>query len=54
MLAAWAWLGRAWRAHTTRLTLAELDDRELKDLGISRGQARFEANRPFWETDNRQ
>jgi uncharacterized protein YjiS (DUF1127 family) len=43
-----AFLARAWRNFTTRRDLAGLDDRMLKDLGISRAQAHFEANRPIW------
>jgi len=39
----------AWRVLTTRHGLAELDDRMLKDLGISRAQAQFELTRPFWK-----
>ena len=46
------WLARAWQTHSTRNALAELDARELSDLGISRAQARFEANRPFWDMHN--
>jgi uncharacterized protein YjiS (DUF1127 family) len=41
-------LARAWRNFTTRRDLAEMDDRMLKDLGISRAQAHFEANRSIW------
>ena len=32
-----------------RRTLATLDDRMLKDIGISRASANFEASRPFWD-----
>lgn len=39
---------RVWRNYVTRRHLAELDDRMLQDLGISRAQAQFEANRPIW------
>jgi uncharacterized protein YjiS (DUF1127 family) len=42
-------LAYVWRVATTRQTLAELDDRMLKDLGISRAQAQFEASRPIWK-----
>jgi len=35
------------RSHD-RNALAQLDHRTLRDLGISEGQARFEANKPFW------
>lgn len=31
-----------------RAALARLDDRLLADIGITRGQAAFEAARPFW------
>jgi uncharacterized protein YjiS (DUF1127 family) len=41
-------LAEAWHNFTTRRELAEMDDRMLKDLGISRAQAQFEANRPIW------
>ena len=39
----------AWRVVSTRQGLAELDDRMLKDLGVSRAQAAFEASRPVWK-----
>jgi uncharacterized protein YjiS (DUF1127 family) len=45
---AGAVLARAWHNFITRRDLAELDDRMLQDLGISRAQAHFEANRPIW------
>lgn len=32
----------------TRKHLSELDDHMLKDIGITRTQARKEAARPFW------
>ena len=32
----------------SRLTLMELTDTQLKDIGISRSEAYREANRPFW------
>ena len=41
-------LARAWRNFTTRRDLAEMDERMLKDLGISRAQAHFEANQSIW------
>ena len=31
-----------------RRALAALDDRPLKDVGISRSEARREAGKPFW------
>ena len=40
---------QTWRNRThDRNALAQLDHRTLRDLGISEGQARFEANKPFW------
>jgi uncharacterized protein YjiS (DUF1127 family) len=38
-----------WRVVSTRQGLAELDDRMLKDLGVSRAQAQFEISRPIWK-----
>ncbi len=32
----------------TRRALAQLDDRMLRDIGISREQAMREAEKPFW------
>lgn len=31
-----------------RTDLAEMDDRMLKDIGVSRGAAQIEADKPFW------
>ncbi len=39
-----AWRSR-WRA---RNELRELDDAVLRDIGLSRSQASFDADRPFW------
>ncbi|MBB3141470.1 DUF1127 domain-containing protein [Halomonas organivorans] len=48
-LRAWA---QAWRRqalrHRTRRHLSRLDERLLKDAGISPAQARREAGKPFW------
>jgi uncharacterized protein YjiS (DUF1127 family) len=33
----------------TRMQLEELDDRMLRDIGMSRGEARHEANRAPWD-----
>lgn len=39
----------AWRERSqTRAQLARLDDRMLKDIGLSRSDAAFEARKPFW------
>jgi uncharacterized protein YjiS (DUF1127 family) len=34
--------------HRSRRQLADLDDRLLRDIGIDRARARFEADRGFW------
>lgn len=40
---------RSWRARTrTRRELRELDDAVLRDLALSRAQANFDAEKPFW------
>ena len=41
------WLDRA----RQRRHLAELDDRLLRDIGISRADVDHEASRPFWQAD---
>jgi uncharacterized protein YjiS (DUF1127 family) len=46
---AWRWLKRTADVIASRRHLAEIDDRTLQDLGISRAQARFEASRPVWD-----
>jgi uncharacterized protein YjiS (DUF1127 family) len=43
-LTARLWLQRS----RTRGRLAELDDHELIDIGIGRGQAQYESEKPFW------
>lgn len=43
--AQWA----AWRMRQReRAALLSLSDAELQDIGISRAQANFQYNRPFW------
>ncbi len=40
---------RLWRERArTRNTLAEVDERALRDAGIAPTQAAFEARQPFW------
>lgn len=39
---------RALRVMSTRPDVSKLDDRMLKDLGISRAQAEFEVSRAPW------
>lgn len=45
MLTRW----REWRRRARdRAELAGLDDRMLKDIGLTRGDAEFLSNKPFW------
>ena len=40
---------REWRRRSReRAELAELDDRVLKDIGLTRADAEFLINKPFW------
>jgi uncharacterized protein YjiS (DUF1127 family) len=40
---------REWRRRSReRAQLAELDDRVLKDIGLTRADAEFLSNKPFW------
>jgi uncharacterized protein YjiS (DUF1127 family) len=40
---------REWRRRSrARAELAALDDRMLKDIGLTRADAEFLANKPFW------
>jgi uncharacterized protein YjiS (DUF1127 family) len=40
---------REWRRRVHgRAALAALDDRMLKDIGVTRAEAEFLSNRPFW------
>jgi uncharacterized protein YjiS (DUF1127 family) len=48
--AGWlAWLGEAMRTIATRHHLAQMDERMLKDIGISRSEALEEARRAPWD-----
>lgn len=49
----WTALAAMVRAHQTRRLLAEMDDRMLADIGVSRGDASMEAARPAWGTATR-
>jgi uncharacterized protein YjiS (DUF1127 family) len=42
-------LGLMWEAVRTRRILAELDARQLKDIGVSRSEAEAEAARAPWD-----
>jgi uncharacterized protein YjiS (DUF1127 family) len=44
----WRRVATMFEADTSRQELAELDDASLKDIGISRAQAAFEASRHRW------
>ncbi len=46
----WTWLRLMARARHTRRLLAEMDDRMLSDIGVSRADAHMEASRPAWDT----
>ena len=38
-----------WRGRVlSRRDIAALEDRDIRDLGLSPGQLRFEAQKPFW------
>ena len=41
------WLDRA----RQRRHLGELDDRQLRDIGLSRAEVEHEVSRPFWQSD---
>src|SRR5215469_1369513 len=44
----WATL-REWRRRKNgRLELARLDERMLRDIGLTRSEADYEINKPFW------
>jgi uncharacterized protein YjiS (DUF1127 family) len=45
---AMGWLLEAWERRRTRDYLTQLDDRMLKDIGVTRVEARREASKPFW------
>jgi uncharacterized protein YjiS (DUF1127 family) len=44
-----AWLFACWQRHRQRRALLDLDDRLLRDIGVSRDDARLEAQKRFWE-----
>ncbi|MCL2429725.1 MAG: DUF1127 domain-containing protein [Alphaproteobacteria bacterium] len=41
-------LRQSWNRRRARSLLSELDDRMLKDIGITRAEADCEANTSFW------
>ena len=44
-----AWLQEARRRRLSRIYLWQLDDHTLKDIGITRAEAEWEANKWFWQ-----
>ena len=48
LVQAWHQIGAAFQAAATRRQLAQLDDRALSDIGISRAQAQFTVEQPVW------
>jgi uncharacterized protein YjiS (DUF1127 family) len=49
----WARLGAILEARQTRHLLMDMEPRLLADIGIGRGDAIHEANRPFWDVAER-
>ncbi len=41
-------LGEWWKRLRSRYELESLDNSLLRDIGLSRGEAGFEASKPFW------
>jgi len=38
----------SWQRLRSRYELASLSEDSLRDIGLSRGEAEFEASKPFW------
>jgi uncharacterized protein YjiS (DUF1127 family) len=45
----WLWWARCSELSRQRQALAQLDDHDLKDIGMTRQQANAEAAKPFWK-----
>jgi|RhiMethySRZTD1v2_1073278.scaffolds.fasta_scaffold3742534_2 uncharacterized protein YjiS (DUF1127 family) len=45
----WRWCARCAARSRERQALMQLDDRDLKDMGMTREQAKAEAAKPFWK-----
>jgi uncharacterized protein YjiS (DUF1127 family) len=44
----WQRAATAWERHRSRSRIAQLDARDLRDIGVSFSEAEAEANKPFW------
>jgi len=49
LTAALLWLVIALERQRTRRALASLSDEQLRDIGLTRAEARAESARPFWD-----
>ncbi len=47
--AGWRQVVHWWQLAEQRRRLAMLDEHELKDMGLSRGDVMQESERPFWD-----
>jgi uncharacterized protein YjiS (DUF1127 family) len=47
------WMARCHATWRHRRVLAEMDDRMLSDIGLTREEALAEARRPFWDAPPR-
>jgi uncharacterized protein YjiS (DUF1127 family) len=45
----WRWCARCAARSRERQALMQLDARDLKDMGMTREQAKAEAAKPFWK-----
>ena len=48
-IAAANWIGRQRERRRSRLALLEMTDEQLKDIGLSRGEAYSESTRRLWD-----
>lgn len=48
-IAAANWIGRQLERRRSRLALLEMTDEQLKDIGLSRGEAHCEYMRHLWD-----
>ena len=49
LASCWSWLVRCRERRRQRHALAALDERLLRDIGLSRMQAGVETCKPFWK-----